>query len=207
MTSSFWNMSPQWNHHLFCMWYWAILAFISLLKYGKHLFILFQKIENSLWACSISSSQRTTCAGYSRHLATLRSARSFGDPMATAKVRRWLAAHPGFTVKLDLFSAYISFSGVTKSLNSLQDSISYIRKGHIRYGRPFLCWWWLSACAWEEKMIALTNRCPVTSYVLSRANWCLLLFACKADPPLWTQHLTFAQDVLSPPCWTGQFFL
>lgn len=121
MTNSFWNMSPQWNHRLFCMWYWAILAFTSLLKYGKHLFILFQKTENSLWACSISSSQKMTCAGYSRPLATSRSAQSFGDPMATAKVRCWLAARSVFSVRLDPVSVHVWFSGVTKSPGSLQE--------------------------------------------------------------------------------------
>lgn len=42
--------------------------------------------------------------------------------------------------KLDPVSVYISSSGVTKSLCSRQDSLSYIRRGHICQGRPLLCW-------------------------------------------------------------------
>lgn len=54
---------------------------------GKHLLILFQKIENFSWACSTSSSRKTTCAASSRPSGTLRSAPSCVGPTATARVR------------------------------------------------------------------------------------------------------------------------
>lgn len=54
---------------------------------GKHLLILFQKIENSSWVCSTSSSPRTTCAASSKPSGTSRSVPSCAARMATARVR------------------------------------------------------------------------------------------------------------------------
>lgn len=55
---------------------------------GKHLLILFQKIENSSWVCSTSSSLRTMCAASSRPSGTSRNAPFCADRTATARVRR-----------------------------------------------------------------------------------------------------------------------
>lgn len=143
------------------MWYWAVLAFTSSLKYGKHLFILFQKTENSLWACSISSSRKMMCAGYSRRLATSRSARSFGDPMATAKVRdafRW-ARHCSSCVYH--FLVWPKYHAAPRTAPLTLGGVTFL----LRLS--------LSACAWEEEAGCVVKHTSPTGCVSPYANWCL----------------------------------
>lgn len=101
------------------------------------------------------------CAGYSRRLATSRSARSSGDPMATAKVRDGLSwARP--------------WSSCTYHFMGWQKYHAAPRKAPLTLGRvTFLLCWSLSACAWEEKADCVLKHTSPMGYVSPHANWCL----------------------------------